>query len=364
MKKILLFIDNLGSGGAQRRLVNISILLKNEGYDITILKYSTEMFYTEQLEKNNIKIETIISNSYINRIIDIRNYLKRKDIDILISFLEVPNFIASIAKATGAHWKLITTESSAKDSTFCSFRNRIFNLLEGVSDAKVCNSYNSLKLWEAHYPQYRKKYNVIYNPVIIPEKYFELKKIYNRKKKMVVAASYQENKNPINLIKAVNLLDEDEKNKIEVDWYGRAEATNGNFTIYKQAVKMVDDLNLKNVVHLHQVSKRIFEAIAEADIIGLFSFVEGMPNAIAEGMTLGKVVIMTKVSDYELLTDGNGVVCDAASPQSIRDAICYILKIDNNTFQNMSEKSLEKGKNLFSPEVIISKWIELIERVS
>ena len=34
MKKILLLIDALGAGGAQRQIVGLAILLKNKGYEV------------------------------------------------------------------------------------------------------------------------------------------------------------------------------------------------------------------------------------------------------------------------------------------------------------------------------------------
>lgn len=34
MKRILLFIDSLGAGGAQRQLVGLAVMLKKKGYEV------------------------------------------------------------------------------------------------------------------------------------------------------------------------------------------------------------------------------------------------------------------------------------------------------------------------------------------
>ena len=55
MKKILLFTDSLGSGGAQRQLVGLAIMLKNAGYDSTVATYFNLDFYKKQLDDVGIR---------------------------------------------------------------------------------------------------------------------------------------------------------------------------------------------------------------------------------------------------------------------------------------------------------------------
>ena len=37
--KILLFTDSLGAGGAQRQLVGLAVLLKQQGYEVKVCTY-------------------------------------------------------------------------------------------------------------------------------------------------------------------------------------------------------------------------------------------------------------------------------------------------------------------------------------
>lgn len=43
--KILCFIDNLGSGGAQRRFTNLAVLFRKAGHQISFLTYSEGDFF-------------------------------------------------------------------------------------------------------------------------------------------------------------------------------------------------------------------------------------------------------------------------------------------------------------------------------
>lgn len=175
-KNIVLFIDNLGSGGAQRQVVNIAVLLKQVGYCVRVLVYQNIPFYKPLLDKENIKVDLVESASYFYRIINIRKYFMKSDADVVIAFLETPCFLACLSKIGNKKWKLITTERSAKMATFTSHRNRIMNYCERFSDAKVGNSEYAMKLWEKYYPQFSDKYSVIYNIISVPEKYINVEK--------------------------------------------------------------------------------------------------------------------------------------------------------------------------------------------
>ena len=45
MKRILLFIDSLGAGGAQRQLVGLAVMLKRRGYAVKVVTYYDHPFY-------------------------------------------------------------------------------------------------------------------------------------------------------------------------------------------------------------------------------------------------------------------------------------------------------------------------------
>ena len=48
--KILCVIDSLGSGGAQRQLVQLAIGLKNKGVDVSFLMYHNIHFFKSELD--------------------------------------------------------------------------------------------------------------------------------------------------------------------------------------------------------------------------------------------------------------------------------------------------------------------------
>lgn len=361
MKKILCLIDNLGSGGAQRQLVNLSILLKNRGYSVSFAIYGRGDFYLPILNTQKINVYRIENKNHLGLIFKTRSYIRTQKPDVIIAFLETPGFLASVAGIGKKEWKLITSERSSKKSTFTSRRNRFYNWFERFADAKVCNSENAKTMWIEHYPQYKDKYHVIYNPVVIENRYnagFEYKR--NGKLHLVVAASYQELKNPLGLIDAIRMLSDKQRKQLIVDWYGSAEVTVGNTLIYDEAVKRVSDFSLESVIRLHEETTDIYNIMGQADVVGLFSSVEGLPNVICEAMTLGKPIIMSRVSDYEILANGNGILCDPTA-ESIAEGLLRLIECSQSELKRMGKISQEKAANLFSADTIIQQWVEVID---
>lgn len=361
MKKVLCLIDNLGSGGAQRQLVNLAILLKQAGYAVNFAVYRENDFYQSLLDAENIPVHKVMEKNPLKLILKMRSYIKKTSPDVVIAFLETPGFLACIAKMSGGQFRLLTSERSAKLSTFTGRKNRFYNWFERFSDVKVCNSQNAVQMWNHYYPQYHDKYRVIYNPVLIQNQP-NVSHLYRKDEKLhlVVAASYQELKNPLGLIEAVMLLDETEKEKIVIDWYGRAEVTTGNTVIYERAVQMIKANAFGSTIRLHHETKEIYNIMSQADVIGLFSTVEGLPNVICEAMMLGKPVIMSKVSDYQILTEGNGITCEP-TPEGIASGLRELLQLPSSDLEKMGKLSYEKASRLFSPKAIVKQWIEVIE---
>lgn len=362
--KLLCLIDNLGSGGAQRQLVNLAILWKRKGHEVIFTCYGDANFYEPQLEENEININRIKNKNILDRIIKIRKFIRKCNPDIVISFLLTPNLLACISSIGKHKWKLITSELSANEKSFLGLRSKIYKWFERYSDWTVCNSYNAQQMWERYYPQFVHRISTIYNPVIMPQTQTNTEKRQDGRRRIVVAASYQGLKNPINVIEAVNKLSEAQQKRLIIDWYGRKEVTTGNVEIAEQAERLVAQYGLDACVHLNEATHEIYKEMCNADAVGLFSLYEGLPNAVCEGMMLGKPILMTRMSDYaRLVTKDNGFLCDAEDVQSIKGALVAFLQASDETLESMGRSSRERAMELFAADRIVEQWEALFEKL-
>lgn len=365
MKKILFISPTLRSGGAERQMVTIACLLSTEGYKVEFYTYQGEKddFYSDILNSNSITIHYNPQNNWIKRIYEVRTFIRKGDYDAVISFLEVPNFLNNIAAIGGKKWKVITGERSAQPKTFSSLRGKVFCYFQKYSDNIVCNSFNAKKRWEIERPIYKKKLDVIYNTVTMPQ----INSVYiprkNGKTNIVVAASLYSLKNPIGLINALSLMTQEELNKIHIDWYGQLNvAFDGNNNLGVEVPNLIKERQLDDVITISPPSKNIHNIMNEADAVALFSKIEGLPNTICEAMTLGKPIIMTRVSDFEtLITPSNGFLCDWNNPISIKQSIIALTNCNFSQLAEMGRESRRIANGIFQSENVIKKWRSLID---
>lgn len=355
--RILLLIDNLGSGGAQKQIVTLARLLKESNHSVEFLTYNEGDFFADSVKKENIFINKTVTSSYLSRIIQVRNFIRKKKYDAVISFMDTPNFLNCISAIGGKSWKVITSERSNNCLAFNSFKGKIFRMTQRFSDIIVCNSENSRKMWEKNSPRHLNKLITIYNPVILPVITASYIPKLNGKFNIVVAASYSSVKNPDGLISALRMLSPEEKMKINIEWYGRKEITRGNTSVYDNALKQIKKYNLEGIIQLKGETKDIANIMFKADAVGLFSRFEGLPNAVCEAMMMGKPILMTKVSDFNTLVDeSNGFLCDCDDTESIKNILISSSNLTIEKLISLGKNSEIKAQKLFSPSNLVVRW--------
>lgn len=361
--KILCFIDNLGSGGAQRQIVVLAQLLSQEGHDVSLLLYSEGDFFKSCAEELDISINYIHAKSYIYRILAVRKHIRNGNYDTVISFLDTPNFLNNLAAIGGRKWKVVISERNSKEQFLLSTKGRIFAMFVCLTDVIVCNSYNAKTMWEKHYPKYKQKLSVIYNPVLLPVLTEEYTPNRNGMLNVLIAASYQYRKNPLGLIEAIALMSDSEKSQLCINWYGSVVEKKGNKSAYNESLSKIKEYKLESIINLNGETVDIANKMQHADVVALFSDVEGLPNAIIEGMMIGKAIIMTKVSDYQVLVDtSNGILCDWDKPETIKNALIYMMERTKDELLAMGKQSRQKANHLFSKENITGKWMNVINQ--
>lgn len=366
MKKIL-FLGGLSSGGAEHQMVVVASLLKKEGYDVTYLSSDQSDFFEKDLKDAGVKLLRIDENKIISFLklniprttILLFRLLKKNKYDTVISFVSSSNFLNCFtSKWKSTRHNAITGIRNNRDDLFLSPREKFYTRFEKYATTKVSNSDAAKVRFAQLFPNIAPKLMTIYNIVDIPiisSSYVSKK---DNKVHIIVPASYREVKNPMRLLEAVALLKQDQKNKLRIDWYGNIQA---GPELYQQMLAFIETHHLEDVMALHDATKDIANRIKEADMVGLFSTSEGLPNSICEGMMLGKPIIMTRVSDYTVLVDAsNGFLCDADNPASIKEGLCAAASLSTSELLEMGTHSKNKADSLFSKKTILEQWKKII----
>lgn len=362
--KVTLLIDSLGFGGAQRQIVNLAVGLKEIGHDIQFIQYRDDNFYLKILENADIKPIIIKEKNILLRALKLRKTIRTIDQDVLISFLESPNLYATLASFGKHKWKLVLSERVANNDRFKGKKNKIKNKIQIMrADKVICNSKCAENIWKAQYPKYEHKISTIYNIITISKSNTQYN--VNDNCKILVAARYEKVKNLEGMVRAVAKIKKEYRALFEIHWYGRANIKGATENVLDYANDLIKKFKLEDTIFLHPATNDIYNEMRKADYIALFSFMEGFPNAVIEGMSLGKPIIMSKVSDYKMLVDKqNGFLCNPNDIDSIAECIEYAAKSSSNERIQMGNNSYEKIEKICSHEVILNQWSTLIKELS
>ena len=141
--KLLFVIDCLGSGGAQRQLVNLAIGLVNNNHSIDFFVYYPQINpFRNILKINGIRIYSSEKRNKIglNVIIKLRKIIKRGRYDGILSFLDTPNFYAEIATLGPKHIPLVVSERSVYPTGKLPIRLRCLHQFHRLANFITVNS--------------------------------------------------------------------------------------------------------------------------------------------------------------------------------------------------------------------------------
>ncbi len=356
---ILCVIDCLGPGGAQRQLVELALGFKEKGNDVSFLTYHHIPYYNSILEKKGIRITCIKRSNYFGRLCAMRRCIRNERYDAVISFLEAPNIICEAAGFPTRNWKLVVGERSADPNITKSVRLKMYRWFHLFADHVVANSYANMNIIQAINPLLQKsKCTVIYNAIDFNKwkPLLEYTPRKNGKLKLIVASTHRYLKNLNGLLEALRLLSETERSSLQIEWYG--EEIDESFMKAKQKIKAY---GLEAVLSFYPATHEITRKIQDADVVCLFSFFEGMPNAVCEGMACAKPVICSAVSDVpELLSYDANLLCNPKDPNSIRHALRYVLGVSDDELRRIGEHNKKCAETNFGRGKIISQYLELL----
>lgn len=362
--RILCVIDDLGSGGAQRQLVELALGFRAAGHEVAFLTYHPESFYYNYLQNAEIPITLIKSDNYTKRFFKMRRFIREGGFNAVISFLEASNFICEVAGFPYRRWKLIVGERSANPNVLKSFGLKIYRWFHLCADYVVANSHANMQIVKYINPLLSaSKCKIIYNIVDFNQWNLALDYVPRRngKLKLVVAASHRKLKNLNGLLQATALLSQYEKSLLEIEWYGdRIDEPffDNSFIEAKQLIKLYQ---LEGIISFYPATKNLNLKIQQADVVGLFSFYEGFPNAVCEGMACAKPVICSAVSDIpSLFSYDKNLVFYPNVIESIRNTLSYMIDLSNQQLISIGQINLKLAKENFNKDVIIKKYLDLI----
>ena len=323
MKKLFFATHNLDLGGIETALVTLVNDLSEKGYDITIALEKREGVFLDRLS-NKIKVVEYNTNNnksvILRKICNLLNRIKfiikyRNKFDFSASFATyslASSFMARTASQNSALWchaDYLTLYQGNKEEVKSFFKNvncEKFNHIVFVSKEGT-NSFIEV------FPELKDKVMTCNNLI-------NGKEIIEKSKESIIEKNIQElkkEKSPIllnvgrhderqkkltRIIEASKKLKE-ENLKFKVIFIGDGQDTK----LYQEKVK---EYNLEETILFLGRKENPYPYFAMSDCIILSSEYEGYPVVYLESFVLHKPIITTKISDYEQVEDGRGMVVE------------------------------------------------------
>lgn len=358
MKKIILFTDSLGAGGAQRQLVGLALMLKERNYLVKVVTYHNLSFYKKILDDNNIQNEVLSSASTAyKRIFLFFKYFKKEKPDWVIAYQEVPSLVSCIIKKIGINYKLLVSERNTTQNIF--FKDKVRFHLYKAADSIVPNSYSQEKFLLEHYPWMYSKIQTITNFVDLDYFVPVNKKTRSSEAKFLVVGSIAHSKNTKGVIEACKIL-KDKKYRFKLSWYGWMD----NPTVYMLRMKdLVSTLNLSDCFEFKEKSLDIIQVYQNSDYYCMPSFFEGTPNVLCEAISCGLPIISSRVCDNSIYAQEayNAFLFDPSSPEEIANAMIRIMDLTDHEYFTFCLNSRKVAIKHLSKNNFIEKYLKIIE---
>lgn len=355
-RRIILLINSLSAGGAEKQSLYISSILNNF-HDVVLIIFSAKCnnSYYDYIKRKKLKV-LFLKGNIIIKSLALLKIIKKLKTEIILSFLYNNNIVASI---TGLISRTPYIFGGFRGSmgypTFKTFLLKV--LYEYALDGIITNSYAGrqtlIKKGFDH-----KRLIVIQNAIDIRKKVTIFNKKDSNLFKIISIGRFDILKDYETALKAIEylLIISPEIINLEYRIIGY-----GNKIIRSQLERTINEKNLNNNVKIINNPESLDMYYSAADVFISTSIFEGFSNVIMEAMSFKLPVIATNVGDNAYLVENKktGFILNVKNYKNIAEKLLFLFKNKNYRIK-MGQKGFEKINNEYSIKSMEIKYLRLI----
>lgn len=352
--RLLCVIPSLIGGGAEKQMCLLLKFLNERGIVPYVMTFHKDQ--SAYITDLNIVRYNIISNYKFIRNIKLGLMMLRLRPSVVLSYCSDANFLAAIYKCVAPWCRVVVSERNTIQEPLSRYVKCLYTLYRIVNKI-VSNSFSQAEKLQQLYPCLQKKIEVITNYTEIPIHSEAEMSMVSTTVRIVIAARYHPQKNLLNFIEALHLLQHDKEcPKFECLWYG----CKGISDYYEKGLQKISEYQLDNV-KLYDFSSDISNIQRAADVICLPSFYEGFSNSLSEGICMGKPILASNTSDNKLFCrEGvNGYMFDPHDISDIASAIKKML-LAKEHYVDFARNSKIIAQTLFDKEKFVKAYLRIL----
>jgi glycosyltransferase involved in cell wall biosynthesis len=360
-RRVVFVLPDLGLGGAQVVAVRLAATFQARGDEVvlaTLRSPSTDHVpFPPGVERFVIESapsgwRTVGILGKIDRVRNLRAFVRAKPPDVVVAFVDFTNLYALIA-TRGLHVPVIVSERvDPREHRISSGQRALRGLLYPWASGLVVQTPRVAE-WARSVVSAR-KVHVIANPVPIPHE----RNRASAPPTIIAAGRLVSQKGFDLLIDALGGLDPE----VVEGW--RVEIL-GDGAERRALQDQIERLGLRTWVTLAGQVRDMGRRLSTASMFVLSSRFEGFPNALTEAMSWGVPVVAfdCPTGPRELIQDGvNGRLIAPNDVGELREAIAELIRSPDERLRSGAEARHSLGR--FAPNEIADAWDRLFEEVS
>ena len=357
MKKILLIIEHLGSGGAERQICGLAVMLTKAGYPCRLITYVEKQFYEPFLKENGVEYELVhnLKNKCF-RVFRMARYAREFGADIIISFLPSVNLAICLSKLFYRK-KIVVSERN--NNTSLNWKDRLRFSLYRLADAIVPNSLCQGEFIRKNFPFLENKIHPIINFVDF-DRFSPAEKLENSGFiRIVTVGRYTPQKNILTYLKAIRKVKE-KGLPVRFDWYGDKEY---DADYYASVEQEYHNLCIADYLSLHSTTPKIEDVYKGADVFCLPSLYEGYPNVIVEAMACELPILCSNRFENPYIVEDavNGFLFDPENIDDIVNCISKVIALNPTKRKEIGERNRQLCLKRNSEGIFLKSYVDLIE---
>jgi glycosyltransferase involved in cell wall biosynthesis len=368
--QLLFVIDYLGSGGAQRQMVNLAFELLRRGHTIELFVYYHEHdHFGGLLDEAGILIHSCPKRGRFSLapMLGLRRLVRERHYDAMLAFLPTPSLYAEMAHIRVRGMPLVVSERFMYTSESLPLATWVLQQVHRLADHVTVNSHHQRERMERMFPWMRGRLTTIYNGV-------DLTKFapqwdsngYSGRLRLLVLSSVVPKKNVAGLARALARYRELYGDMCTVAWAGRVTSDTVSQQEYAEANRLLAEQGLRDRWEWLGERKDIPELLGSHDALIHPSFYEGLPNAICEALACGRPVLASAVCDHpRLIQEGiTGFLFDPTKADDIAHAIykCHLLSKEERV--RMGRKARQYAESELSLDNCSRRYEALLSRLA
>lgn len=359
--RILCVIDNVGSGGAQRQLVNTALGLKARGHHVEFFSYYRDDFYAGVLDSASISVRVREKRwrFSLTPACEIRRLIRDNSIEGVLAFLDTPSVYAELACLGLQNVRVVVSERNTSSTGAVTIAKILKGLLHMRAD-RITTNCHTQRLWlERKLPWLRGRVTTIMNGVDLHSPRKKRRLSDGGALKMLGVGRITRQKNIPAFIEALALAVKEHDVDVYVDWAGRVD-------VVSEAAAAKDALEAHNLEKRWRWLGEVGDLpvrMCNYDALVLPSLWEGMPNAICEAFASGLPVLASNVSDNPILVEEGvrGFLFDPRKSEEIASAIVRFCRLSEDSRERMAQSARAYAEQKLSIDNLVDSYEKLLQ---